>query len=140
MYDAILKEVRSEIHKGASAALFAGDLEARRGEIGERLRAGSGHESSLASEPTGANAQREIGFPIVGLSNAGLAIPYPPRAGGRRPKPFTIAVVRGRTSARSCSAITPMTASSFMLAGPAPACRIRCSPICAAGWSPWCGR
>ena len=42
MYDAILKEVRSEIHKGASAALFAGDLEARRGEIGERLRAGSG--------------------------------------------------------------------------------------------------
>jgi hypothetical protein len=28
-------------------------------------RAGSGHESSLACEPTGANAQREIDFPIA---------------------------------------------------------------------------
>jgi ATP-dependent DNA ligase len=47
---------------------------------------------------------------------------------------------RGRISGRSCSAITRTTASSFMRAALAQACRSRCSPICGAAWTPWPAR
>jgi ATP-dependent DNA ligase len=42
---------------------------------------------------------------------------------------------RGLTSGRSCSATTPTTASSSMLAVWAQGCQSRCSPICGAAWT-----
>jgi bifunctional non-homologous end joining protein LigD len=69
----------------------------------------------------------KLGF--EGVSKT-IDAPYAPLVGPTRRD-------RGRISGRSCSAITPMTGSSFTPAAWEQECRSRCSPICGADWTRW---